>query len=406
VITVGNELKRAILSAVICVCAVAPGQVLAQTESVSASADTIRGTIHTVQEGDTLWDLSQRYLSDSWLWPTVHQANAGTIADPHLIYPGQKIWFPIGGGTPVVLSFEEVWPDRDTGIVEAARQAIEIPLPDPVEDPVEEPVEQPVEVQDPPVSDDPEVISTGFVAREKRYYPLASRNAILAAGHLGNPSSWPDGEIVGGEGADMNMSLYAQAFLNLGEDETQPGDLYMVVEAGPMVRHPEWGHRLDRKIHIKGIIQIVDTEARTSQGVLVAVFDEVGKKDRVIPAPEVDTRPWKEFIPVQGGRTGFVVARANTDGNMHPYEMLFIDGGREEGVQVGDLYVLKRPQTERGRLRFFEQELARVVVIAVQEKTATAMILSLKDSGIGPGEIVEFIGRSVFVESEGEGGER
>ncbi|MFC1628761.1 LysM peptidoglycan-binding domain-containing protein, partial [Gemmatimonadota bacterium] len=176
-IKVRNESKRAILSAVICVCTVAPCQVLAQTEPVGVSADTIRGTIHTVQEGDTLWDLSQRYLSDSWLWPTVHQANAGTIADPHLIYPGQKIWFPIGGGTPVVLSFEEVWPDRDTGIVEAARQAMDIPLPDP--DPGETPVEQPVEVNDPPVSDDPEATSTGFIAREKRYYPLASRNAIL-----------------------------------------------------------------------------------------------------------------------------------------------------------------------------------------------------------------------------------
>ncbi|MFC1500115.1 LysM peptidoglycan-binding domain-containing protein [Candidatus Zixiibacteriota bacterium] len=402
-IAVRNESKRAILCAAICVCAVAPRQALAQAESVGASADTIRGTIHTVQKGDTLWDLSQHYLSDSWLWPTVHQANAGTIENPHLIYPGQKIWFPAGGGTPVVLSFEEVWPDRDTGIVEAARQAMEIPLPEP--DPDETPADQPAVTQDPPLSGDPEVSSTGFVGREERYYPLASRNAILAAGHLGNPSNWPDGEIVGGEGADMNMSLYDQAFLNLGEDDTQPGDLYMVVEAGPMVRHPEWGHRLDRKIHIKGIIQIVDVEARTSQGVLVAVFDAVGKQDRVIPAPAVDARPWKEFIPVQGGRTGFVVARATADGNMHPYEMLFIDGGEEEGVQVGDLYVLKRPESERGRLRFFEQELARVVVIAVQEKTATVMILSLKDSNIGPGEVIELIGRSVFVESGGEGGE-
>ncbi len=400
-ITVKNESKRVILCATICVLAVAPRQTMAQMEPVGVSADTIRGTIHTVQKGDTLWDLSQRYLSDPWLWPTVHRANEQTIADPHLIYPGQKIWFPVGGGTPVVLSFEEVWPDRDTGIIEAARQAVEIPLPDP--DPGETPVEQPVQTQDPPVVDDPEVFSTGFVAAAKRYYPLASQNAILAAGYLGNPSGWPSGVIIGGEGADMNMSLYAQAFLNLGEDKTEPGDLYMVVEAGPMIRHPEWGHRLGRKIHIKGIIQIVDTETRTSQGILVAVFDAVGRQDRVIPAPEVDSRPWKEFIPVQGGRSGFVVARAIADGNMHPYDMLFIDGGTEEGVLVGDLYVLKRSETERGRLRFFEEELARAVVIAVQEKTATAMILSLFDSEIGPGEKVELIGRSVFVESGGGG---
>ncbi len=404
-IAVKNESKRALIGAVFCVMAVAPRPVGAQADPAITPPDTIRGTIHTVQKGDTLWDLSQRYLSDAWLWPSVHQANETTIANPHLIYPGQKIWFPVGGGTPVVLSFEEVWPDRDTGIIDAVRQAVDVPLPDPdpVENPDEVPDVIPVGTPDPEVTGETDVISTGFVSSEERFYPLASRNAILAAGFLGNPGDWSESEIIGGEGTAFNMSLYAQIFLNLGEDDTQPGDLHVVVETGPQVRHPVWGNRLGRKIHIKGIIQIVDTTARTSQGVLIAVFDAVGRRDRVIPAPAVDSRPWKEFIPVRDGRTGYVVARAGAEGNMHPYDMLFIDGGAEEGIQVGDLYVLRRPENERGRLRFFEDEIARIVVIAVQEETATAMILTVKDSVIGAGEQVALIGRSVFADP-GEGG--
>ncbi len=341
----------------------------------------------------------------------------------------------------MVLSFEEVWPDRETGIIDAARQAVQIPLPgsDPVDTlgvipgeipgeipvdtlgvtPGEIPGETPVDTlgvipgeipgeipgatPDTLATGEPGDISTGFIGSEKRFYPLATRNAVLAAGFLGNPSGWPQGVIIGGEGTDLNLSLYSQVFLNLGEDVTQPGELYIVVEPGPQVRHPVWGNRLGRKIRIKGIIQIVDTSGRTSQGVLVAVFDAVSRRDRVIPAPEADARPWKEFIPVQEGRTGFVVARANADGNMHPYDMLFIDGGAEEGIQIGDLYVLKRPRNERGRLRFFEDEVARAVVIAVQEETATAMILTVKDSVIGAGERVTLIGRSVFA-YPGEGG--
>ena len=45
---------------------------------------------YVVKEGDTLWDLSQKYLSDAWLWPEIWQINE-QIENPHLIYPGDLI---------------------------------------------------------------------------------------------------------------------------------------------------------------------------------------------------------------------------------------------------------------------------------------------------------------------------
>ena len=381
--------------------AVLPAGAWAQA-TATAAPDTSRGSLHIVVPGDTLWDLCAQYLNDPWLWPEIHRANEAGIADPHWIYPGQKIWFPVGGGAPVILSFEEVWPDRETGLRVLQQQAEDVPLPAgetgaaadtaaAAEGGVEEPAGSVATV-------------VSFRTTEVRNYPLASASAILAAGYIGDTVEWPPGQIIDGERADMNMSLYAQVFIDVGSDETEPGDLFIVVEEGPRVRHPEWGNRIGRHIRVKGVIEIVDTENRTSQGVLVAVYDAVGRKDRVIPAPEVDSRPWKEFIPVQGGRTGFIVARAKPAGNLHPYDMLFIDGGGEEGIQVGDLYAVTRPQEERGRLRFYEQVLARIVVIAVNEDTATAMILHVADPLIDAGDVVQLIGRSVFEQIPGEAG--
>ena len=48
------------------------------------------GFYYTVQKGDTLWDLSQKFSDTPWQWPEMWQENS-QIANPHRIYPGQRI---------------------------------------------------------------------------------------------------------------------------------------------------------------------------------------------------------------------------------------------------------------------------------------------------------------------------
>ncbi|MDN5849992.1 MAG: LysM peptidoglycan-binding domain-containing protein [Nitrococcus sp.] len=54
---------------------------------------------YTVQPGDSLWEISARFLKNPWYWPEIWYVNPA-IRNPHLIYPGDMIKFITIDGKP------------------------------------------------------------------------------------------------------------------------------------------------------------------------------------------------------------------------------------------------------------------------------------------------------------------
>lgn len=54
---------------------------------------------YTVVRGDTLWDISSKFLKRPWRWPELWGMNKEEIKNPHLIYPGQILLLERNGDT-------------------------------------------------------------------------------------------------------------------------------------------------------------------------------------------------------------------------------------------------------------------------------------------------------------------
>lgn len=57
--------------------------------------------VYTVVRGDTLWDISDRFLKEPWLWPKIWDYNP-QVHNPHLIYPGDILALDYVNGEPTL----------------------------------------------------------------------------------------------------------------------------------------------------------------------------------------------------------------------------------------------------------------------------------------------------------------
>jgi len=65
---------------------------------------------HTVQRGDTLWDISKLFLKSPWRWPQLWGMNMEQIRNPHLIYPGQVLVLDKSSGRAVLRVAQDTSP--------------------------------------------------------------------------------------------------------------------------------------------------------------------------------------------------------------------------------------------------------------------------------------------------------
>jgi hypothetical protein len=304
---------------------------------------------YIIVRGDTLWDLSERWLGDPFLWPQIWDENR-YILDSHWIYPGDPLVIP---GKPTVVPEEGPPPAEDLTEVPPEPGAAEPPTP---------PEPSPLI----PVAETSDVYCSGYIDPEHRYSDLWVAGTEFEKEHLGQ------GDVI-----------YFNHGKNIG---VRPGDQYTILRETEEVRHPESSDRLGQFVRRLGWARVMLVQEDSAIAVIEFACDDVQMSDELVPWEEIPV-PRFESLPEfdrydvipSGGQIGQIVFLPDQLVNVATGQMIHTDLGAASGVAPGSVLTLYRDQGDLPRAM-----IGQAVVLTVEPLTSTAKITtSVRETHVG-----------------------
>lgn len=279
-------------------CAFLPAQVSA--EDLLRSDHPQR---YTVQKGDTLWDISGRFLRSPWRWPDIWYVNP-QVANPHLIFPGDELELVYIDGRPRLRLNQGPRFLKLTPGVRARPWDGSIPT-----------------------------VPIDAIA------PFLTRPYVLNPGEAeGLPylvNFGPD-HILGGAG----NSGYVRSLDKVGAK-------YHVVRPGKPYKDADSGEVLGHEASYIGTVQ------STRSGDPATVFFNRSESEAVIGDRLMEIgeeRPWSNFTPKAPENTleGSIISVLNGVSQIGQYNVVVIDRGASDGIEPGTvLRIDQRGETVR-----------------------------------------------------------
>jgi hypothetical protein len=267
------------------VCCIAPSVAHGQDyePDIVATYPAITGErIYIVEEGDTLWDLCDTFFDDPHFWPTLWAFNP-QITNPHWIYPGD--WVVVIPKSMLSKGPGFVWSksrytEKPTQVIVAGRSKGFIP-------------------------------ERQFKESGKIRYSREERQFL-------------------GQYDEVYMEFYIPKKIKIGEEFT-------VYEIEGEVHHPITKKLMGYKVRHLGVSKVLGAEKRFVKGLIFTSYEEIERGDLVtdIFQHQFVVNPKANTANVEA-----VILDAFEDiGYLGEHHYVFIDKGRNDGVQVGNRFV-------------------------------------------------------------------
>ncbi len=330
--------------------------------------------VHTIRQGDTLWDLASQFYSDPYLWPQLWELNR-YIQDAHWIYPGDPL--VVGAGpTPIEELAQATLEDSGAGAADGSASGARYELGSFGGAPV-------------PLGSDTDIYCTGFIGPRDRPFAftiVGSEYENLAP----NLSAATGAGITGLYGrvdtVKLDLDLGDILYLDGGEGGGMfPGDLFTVVEARQRVKHPVTGKPVGAFYRYQGRVRVLSVQEETAIAEIVHSCLPIHVGDRLQayveePIPLGRRQPIRGVNDPESYRDLFdgpaIVLSAEGLVTLGQGHLVFIDRGSSAQVTPGDVFTIYRlnsPQVP-------PVVIGQLAVLSVQAETAVARILESRHS--------------------------
>ena len=305
----------------------------AMAQDVSVRAD--HPDEYVVVKGDTLWDISGKFLEKPWQWPAIWHANQ-QIENPHLIYPGDRISLVYVDGRPRLLVNGDK-PDRAI-VPGVARKLPREPIPPIDWDTIDQFVTNARVLMPGSFSDLPYVVANESqrnmaTTKDLTYVRgldgrLGSEYAIVRMRHI----YYDDNGV-------MERGKHRRYSVHLPIMDEYPGDVWDATMSWRRKNPPVLGYEF-WDISVGRLVKNGDPATVEIQGGRT----EVQKGDFILPIDDYVHDPQlipHAMNPVPDGMEVIALTQSNY-GSGH-YQIIAINSGRNQGVEVGHVLSAFRP---------------------------------------------------------------
>jgi hypothetical protein len=340
---------------------------LAGAETVELNPD--HPDRYTVQKGDTLWDISAKFLKSPWNWPKIWRVNE-QIRNPHLIYPGDVIVLRWVNGQPelTVLRNEKVAPPPATpGAPPAPAAAAPAPVAPPPPGLQTTKLEPGIHVE--PIESAIPTIPPDAIG------PLLTQTLVVGKRELdraGYVTEGLDSRIALGDGSEF----YARGLKKDADEQ-----YYQVFRKGRPLRNPVTHELLAYEAIYLGDARLLDP-GDPAKLVVTKVRQEISPTDRLLAVTPRIAVPYYFPHPPTDNVKGYVVNALNAVEEVGQYATVAISLGEREGIDEGTvLRVMFRagkaldPVTNR-KYRLPDEQSGLVMVVRVFEKVSYALVMN------------------------------
>ena len=299
---------------------------------------------YTVKKGDTLWDISSYYLQDPWLWPELWNANP-QVANPHLIYPGEKLYLVYVDGRPR-LQREPPQPAVNERFVRLTPEIRSSTL-------------------EPAIPTIPLDAIRGFLNGPRVIDRADYNRAPYVVG-------FEDQRLLGGESVETFVR----------EAVEEEGYRYNVVRIGQTYRDPDNNALLGYEAVPVGRLE-VQSFGEVATARMTESYRETRRADRLLPLSYDRFNP--NFYPhaPEQAVSGRIIAVFDGVSEIGQYQIVTLNLGSEDGLEAGHVLdvrqageLVRDPTKLFGRVRLPDQNAGLLMVFKTYENISYGLIMS------------------------------